>query len=311
MITNEELLIEIREKAKNGRERKIVEALPGELRSPDAINRAAEDTNDRAIRPSENRDITIHGDAEIDGRDDIASRRDRDIAQEDNSRTNTSDAGSDRKPGRSASVEKPAGLAAAPSTRERQLYRDQQKAIEQESMRPGRQGYKEKIAAVAEKLRPVAKEPTPIVLAAPPKKKESKDEKPAGLAGGVAGIVGDIKAFFVPDEIRTKPFSEKEADAVRDQLHAAFLDYFELADKCMTATARGHAICIIWQSIDDEECRILVNWRLEKAKRDPVAAQQVLMIVHAHQNLKVGIILAPRFLESVQFYVGSGGFSLK
>jgi hypothetical protein len=299
-ISNEELLLQIRERAeKDGRRTgqpahgTASETVSRELRSPDGSARRAEDTDGGSVREDTFGTHSAARNAETLRGYDLTGGSNESESAPIGGRVDSGRGGAERDAQSKDRIEKPSGLAIAPSTRERQIRREQEAVAAAAEQKPGRRGYKEKIAAVAAKFKP---EPQPIILATA--KKDKKDDSGEGPLG------------FLHVEPRAKPFSEKEAEAYREQLQGALLDYFELLDKLMTATTRGHLSCTIWQSIDNEECGILVEWRLAKARTDARAATIVVAIVQAHQHLKVGIILGPRFLDTINFYV-SNGFSLK
>lgn len=106
--------------------------------------------------------------------------------------------------------------------------------------------------------------------------------------------------------IRNKPLSHKEAEEIRDPLIAAMGDYFHYADELMSGTSANGAEAAIWGSIDDEEIGILIDAWLARAKQDSRAAYFAVQAVNGHYKLKIGLILAPRFYQTFQFYVDNG-----
>jgi hypothetical protein len=106
--------------------------------------------------------------------------------------------------------------------------------------------------------------------------------------------------------IRNKPLSQKEADEIREPLISAMGDYFHYADELMTGTSANGAEAAIWGSIDDEEIGILIDAWLARARTDSRAAYFAVQAVNGHYKLKIGLILAPRFYQTFQFYVDNG-----
>jgi hypothetical protein len=106
--------------------------------------------------------------------------------------------------------------------------------------------------------------------------------------------------------IRNKPLSQKEAEEIRQPLIDAMGDYFHYADELMTGTSANGAEAAIWGSIDDEEIGILIDAWLARARTDSRAAYFAVQAVNGHYKLKIGLILAPRFYQTFQFYVDNG-----
>lgn len=108
-----------------------------------------------------------------------------------------------------------------------------------------------------------------------------------------------------------KAFTEAEAKAVKPMLVNAMLDYFQYADELLYATVKGHPRVEIWSSIDAEECGILADALIARGKKSAAGAAQIQAMVDVHKNLKVGLILAPRFYQTFRLYMDNGGASLK
>jgi hypothetical protein len=103
-----------------------------------------------------------------------------------------------------------------------------------------------------------------------------------------------------------KAFSEAEARAMKPLLVSAMLDYFSYADELLYATVKGHPRVEIWSTIDDEECGILADVLIARGKKSAAGAAQIQAMVDVHKNLKVGMILAPRFYQSFRLYMDNG-----
>jgi hypothetical protein len=174
-----------------------------------------------------------------------------------------------------------------------------------------------------------APEEKPSGLAAKPNSKEQKirheQEQQAAAASTAASQDQSPKNFFTwirsnhrrkadgkeKEPIRTKPLSEREAEEIKPALLAALLDYFMYADELIYATNKAHNHVQIWASIDEEEANILVDVWLTRAKRDAKAASHVVTAVNRHMEVKVGLILAPRFYQTFRAYVDGGGISVR
>lgn len=105
---------------------------------------------------------------------------------------------------------------------------------------------------------------------------------------------------------RSRPFSDKEAQEIKQPLVDALADYFTYTDEFIYATHKAHNHVDIWKTIDYEEMNILVDAWLSRAKRDAKAASGIVTLVNSHYKLKVGIILAPRFYQTFNVYMASG-----
>lgn len=106
--------------------------------------------------------------------------------------------------------------------------------------------------------------------------------------------------------LRTKPLSAQEAEAMRGPLLAALLDYFKYADEFIYATNKAHKQVSIWSSIDEEDAGVLVDVWLSRARQSAKSASHVVYVVGKHEQLRVGIILLPRFYETFRVYMENG-----
>lgn len=100
----------------------------------------------------------------------------------------------------------------------------------------------------------------------------------------------------------------QEAGEMRASLIEALRTVWKNADDLITRTNRQKAEAWIWQSIDDEDTAFLADGILAAGMRMPVAAYAVRKISESWGYYRAGVILLPRFVQSVQFYGAHGGF---
>jgi hypothetical protein len=189
---------------------------------------------------------------------------------------------------------KPGGLAAKPSKRE-QKERDAAKKKKDAEYQREYQA-RRKAAKAASEGSPVVPtgEPAPV----------AKTEVTRSILSALP--FGKDKA----DKPERKPLTEMEAKALKPQLVNALLDYFGYADEILYATVKGHQRVEIWGSIDEEECGVLADALISRGKRSASGAAQVVALVDSYRHLKVGLILAPRFYQTMRLYLDNG-FSVK
>lgn len=128
----------------------------------------------------------------------------------------------------------------------------------------------------------------------------------------------DLFGFIRPDNrgkqqkepLRSKPLSDREAEELRPRLLAALLDYFKIADEVIYATNKKGNHVVIWSAIDDEDAGVLVDVWLARAKTNVKSASHVVFAVQKHDELRVGIILMPKFYQTFRAYVDGGGFGV-
>lgn len=113
------------------------------------------------------------------------------------------------------------------------------------------------------------------------------------------------------EPLRAKPLTDREAEQLRPALLAALLDYFKYADELIYATNRAHHHVRIWSSIDDEDAGVLVDVWLARAKTSVRSASHIVFMINKHAELRVGIILIPRFYETFRAYVDGGGIGVR
>lgn len=292
------LLQQIREKRDNGSgNREAGYSLQNELRSLDrtldeisgATNGAISESGERTDGPVRNAGIGGNGDSRFPLGNGSSDESNGGINQDstgiERTDTTTEPVDGDKKPG---------GLNIVPSKREKRAREEQAKQKNAEKQRAYRARKK---AAAA--LSDVATLVTPDVPV----------EKPAAARRSLLDAlpIGKDKA----EKAVRKAFTEAEAKLIKPMLVSAMMDYFQYADELLYATVKGHPRVEIWSSIDAEECGILAEALIARGKKSAAGAAQIQAMVDVHKNLKVGLILAPRFYQTFRIYMDNGGASLK
>lgn len=143
------------------------------------------------------------------------------------------------------------------------------------------------------------------------REKAARSEKPAKEKTGIFNAWGrgtdkvkDQKPKKEP--LRTRPFTESEAEAIKEPLLAAMLDYFKYADDFIYATNKKHEHVEIWSSIDHEDAEFLVDVWLRRARTSARAASHVTAVVHKHEELRVAAIALPRAYQTFMVYFQNG-----
>lgn len=189
-------------------------------------------------------------------------------------------------------AKKPGGLATIPSKREQKLRQEEARRKNAEKQRAFRSRKKaEKAASTPDDVSEIS---------------SATSEKPARRS-----LLDVLPKIEKAEKAVRKAFSEAEARAMKPMLVSAMLDYFSYADELLYATVKGHPRVEIWSSIDDEECGILADALIARGKRSAAGAAQIQAMVDVHKNLKVGMILAPRFYQTFRVYMDNGGMGLK
>lgn len=119
------------------------------------------------------------------------------------------------------------------------------------------------------------------------------------------------KLFQKKEETVARPLTDQEATSLKEKFKAALRDYFSYADEFLYATVKGHPRVEIWGDMDDEELAILADAWVAGAKRSAIIASSIRGAVQAHRNLKLGLILLPRFYKTFKLYADAGGFSVR
>jgi len=138
-----------------------------------------------------------------------------------------------------------------------------------------------------------------------------REEKPASEKAGIFNAWGrgsdKVKTQKPKKEpLRTRPFTEAEAEEIKEPLLAALLDYFKYADDLIYATNRKHEQVQIWSSIDFEDAEFLVDVWLRRARTSAKAASHVTAVVHKHEEMRVAAIALPRAYQTFMVYFQNG-----
>lgn len=140
-------------------------------------------------------------------------------------------------------------------------------------------------------------------------RKEAPPSEKAGIlnAWGLGRNKSKDKAEKPKKEpLRSRPFSEAEAEAIKEPLLAALLDYFKYADDFIYATNKKHEQIAIWSSIDYEDAEFLVDVWLRRARTSAKAASHVTAVVNKHEELRVAAIALPRAYQTFMVYFQNG-----
>lgn len=134
-----------------------------------------------------------------------------------------------------------------------------------------------------------------------------KDKKPKVEVGKLPPLP---KANAIVD---TKPkeeptLTQKEAKDLKDRLKEALRVFFKLTDKGIGLTTKKEEarVVLIWSTIDNDELDVIVTTLLESGQKSKIIAQSVRNITYNYKKLEMGLILAPRFVLSVQHYLHNG-----
>lgn len=83
------------------------------------------------------------------------------------------------------------------------------------------------------------------------------------------------------------------------------------ADKLISISNKAREEAYIWQTIPDDDTEFLARGMIRIGMVNQAAAWAVRGISNAHTLLRAGLILAPRFVQSVQFYAANGGLWIR
>jgi hypothetical protein len=124
------------------------------------------------------------------------------------------------------------------------------------------------------------------------------------------GLFGWLRPDHSGEKAKNKKpgrvFTEREAGQKRQALIAALTSYFEYADEAIFATVKTHPPVMIWRSIDDEQIAKIADVWLARAQHDAATAGQIDWLLEQHARIEVGIILAPRFIQTIDLYAKFG-----
>jgi hypothetical protein len=166
----------------------------------------------------------------------------------------------------------------------------------------------------SDKRKRVTNEEKPSGIQAKPNAREKAEQKPASEKAGIFNAWGrgsnkdkaQKPAKPKKEPLRSRPFTEQEAEAIKGPLLAALLDYFRYADDLIYATNKKHEQVQIWSTIDPEDAEFLVDVWLRRARTSAKAASHVTAVVHKHEELRVAAIALPRAYQTFMVYFQNG-----
>lgn len=139
---------------------------------------------------------------------------------------------------------------------------------------------------------------------------EELKDKPAGVA--LKGL-GNLKIPKMPKVKRLtdeKPLTEKESKDLEPKMVEIVKTVFRYFDLAISFTNRERAEANIWRGIDADDCAVIASLFIDVGKKNPAAALVVRKLSTSYRMLQVGIITLPRFVQTYQFYLAHGGFTL-
>lgn len=107
-----------------------------------------------------------------------------------------------------------------------------------------------------------------------------------------------------------KPLDVDEASAIREDVIYGLEQLEAGVDEIISNTNKAREEAAIWSTIDREDNEFLADGLIHWALKDPAVAWAVRGIAHSSNLLRAGVILLPRFVESVRFYASHGGLTL-
>jgi hypothetical protein len=117
------------------------------------------------------------------------------------------------------------------------------------------------------------------------------------------------KTEVKPLKLITQPMSTIEANAMRQKLYQAFVGFFGFIDDFLKMIVDGHEKVEIWSTIEDVDIYVMVDRALINAQKSVVVAQNIRRAVWLWDQVQIGTILGPRFVESWQL-LSTKGFSI-
>lgn len=142
------------------------------------------------------------------------------------------------------------------------------------------------------------------MIAAPPPKAARKPPAPAP------------KPLDEPDRIplpwldNVQVASAAEAAGLRDNLISGLESVWKGMDELITFTNKLKADAYIWQLTPTADTEYIVDTMLTIAQRVPAAAAAVRALAQVSHQLRIGMILMPKFMHMWQFYATNGGFAI-
>lgn len=143
----------------------------------------------------------------------------------------------------------------------------------------------------ASRPRGLVAEPLPQKLLPPPKKPDAKDQAK--------------RHWTLPGIENATALTVQEAEAIRANLEFGLRTILQAMDDAITHSNKAHAVSTIWV-MDDEDIAFLVQEMLAAGLRIPAAAVAVRALANSVNQLKVGAILLPRFVQTWNHYATNG-----
>lgn len=110
-----------------------------------------------------------------------------------------------------------------------------------------------------------------------------------------------------PLKVKRGVMSASEAEEIREDLEGALIEGFDLMDKLIINTTKGHPQGLaVWSDMDDADIARLANWRLRRAQVSEKSAVATRTLVAMREQVQIGLILVPRFWKTWQAYMDWG-----
>lgn len=119
---------------------------------------------------------------------------------------------------------------------------------------------------------------------------------------------GPSKRLLFGQEIAV--LTESEAVGLRAKLVESILDTSQEADRFISNTNRMGRQAVIWSTISRRDAEVLTDAILILGRRSAMVGLAVRGVVKTWTLYHAGIIVGPRLVETVGFYIAAGGPSL-
>lgn len=103
--------------------------------------------------------------------------------------------------------------------------------------------------------------------------------------------------------------STVEANANRERLYNTFVGAFAFIDESLQLLTGSTEKVEIWSSIDDADILVMVDRALMNAQKSVAVAQNIRKIIWLWDQVQIGTILMPRFIQTFQL-LATKGFSI-
>jgi hypothetical protein len=112
--------------------------------------------------------------------------------------------------------------------------------------------------------------------------------------------------FGAVKDAAARVLSELEAQTFESTLCEVLFKAWELMDMGLTATSFSGEECTIWRQIDDDDTAFLVRRLLKLARKNPILAGQIRVLVEHWDDYRVVAILGPRVVATAGWYPAQG-----